>query len=118
MLSNELDNPTLITRRADLRNMKVDRLVSNRAFYVVLDDSTQHLLVVLAPALSEGATGAQFKLLPSQMLMIQGRLNKLPDAKQAAEKWGVRGHEAELLKNASLYLYAEQVTITKQVGTP
>ena len=114
MLVGELDKPTLIGRRAELTDLKVESLVGDRAFYVLPGGSTRRMLVILDRKLNEGAADAELKILPGQTLNIRGLIEKLPDTEEVASRFGVEGEEADALKGEAIYLHADQVTVTKE----
>ena len=108
VLSNELGNQTMLDRLATLDDIKVTRLVGPRAFFVELDGSHKQLLVVMTEKVD---VAVQVKV--GQKLMIQGTIDKLPDAQTVADKFGVKGNETKPLKGVMIYLYADQVMVKK-----
>ncbi len=118
MLAGELSTPTLIGRNAEVNELKVDWLVGDRAFYVVIDGTNRRMLVILDTKLNKGAADAELKILPGQTLTVRGVIEKLPDAQELADKWGVRGKETDPLKGQIIYLHADKVTINKGPGAP
>ena len=116
-LSGELDKTTLAGRSAELAGLKVGPLVGDRAFYVVIGAEAKKMLVILDKKLDEGAADANLKILPGQTITVVGVIEKLPLAPEVAERFGVRGKEADALKTETIYLHANAVTVTQGPAT-
>lgn len=104
---------SFIGRGAQLNNVRVQRVLSDRAF-TVGPSNGQEMYVVLDNSLNEGGSERKFRIEEGQMLTLAGTMEKPPTAEINAEqrKPGdikLNPAEASEMKRQQVYLHANKI---------
>lgn len=105
------DKVAFIGRQAQLGNVRVQRVLSDRAF-TVGSARGQELFAMLDEKLDNaGGNEQRVAIKEGQTLRLSGTIERPPDAETAKERWrGLNASEANELKNQTAYLLVKNVS--------
>ncbi len=102
------DPATLAGKQAQLTDVTVQSVLSDRAFWVG-SGNTQQVFVVLDESLDAGSAENQIVVKEGQRIDLTGSLKTMPNTQQAQDQWDLTAEEAQQLNNQPLYLQAQNI---------
>lgn len=103
------DTQALAGRQAELKNVKVQRVLGDRAF-VIGPDKDRELMAVLAKDLDLGRAEPRIVVTPGLVMEISGVLERPPEDAAAAERaLGLGPEGLALLRNHPIYLRVTKI---------
>lgn len=108
------DKAAFIGRQAQLGNVRVLRVLSDRAFTVGATRG-QEMFAMLDESLDNaGGKEQRVAIKEGQALSLSGTIERPPDAETAKERWrGLNAKEAAELKNQTSYLLVKNVSAAR-----
>jgi len=111
LITGMVQKAPLIGKKVELKQATIQRVDNERAFWIGPDE--QHMLfVVLDPAvdLKELQKG-KAELSRGQVLMLQGDLQRAPEAAKMKEGWKLSPAEANAVAQSNVYLHVQRAEL-------
>ncbi len=99
------DRATLIGRKVKLTNVKVLRVITDRAYFVGGSDE-QKMLVLLDKGMDAGAGPQRVNIEPGGTVSLTGVLEKVPNPEIAQEQYGLSKPNFDAIGKEDVYLHA------------
>jgi hypothetical protein len=107
-LTGAANQGALAGRQARLRNVRVQRVLGDRAF-TIGPSTRQQVLVVLSPNEEQGGAESRVRITEGQTVTMSGTVRRLPGTAQALSQLGVSRQDVSALANRSVYVLAQRV---------
>ena len=105
MFATATDPLSFVGRKAKLTNVPVQKVISDRAFFVG-PSAQQQMLVLLDKGMDAGASGGKVTITTGQPVSLIGVVEKLPTQEAVNQTYGVSGTDYAALQNQKAYLHA------------
>lgn len=99
------DRATLIGRKVKLTDVKVLRVITDRAYFVGGSDE-QKMLVLLDKGMDAGAGPQRVNIMPGGTVSLTGVLEKVPNPEIAQEQYGLSKANFDAIGKEDVYLHA------------
>ena len=99
------DRATLIGRKVKLTDVKVLRVITDRAYFVGGSDE-QKMLVLLDKGMDAGAGPQRVNIMPNGTVSLTGVLEKVPNPEMAQEQYGLSKPNFDAIGKEDVYLHA------------
>ena len=106
-LTGATDRMALVGRKVKLTDVKVLRVITDRAYFVGASD-TQQMLVLLDKGMgdSAGAGPQRVNIVPGGTVSLTGVLEKVPNPEIAQEQYGLGSANYDAIGKEQVYLHA------------
>ena len=102
--SKATDRMTLVGRKVKLTDVNVQRVLTDRAYFVGADDNTK-LLVLLDKDMDAGAGPQRVQIMPGKKVSLTGVLEPVPTAEIANEQYGLGKPNYDAIGKEQVYLH-------------
>lgn len=99
------DATTFVGRKAKLTNVLVQKVITDRAFFVG-PSGQQQMLVLLDKGMDAGASGGKVTIATGQPVSLIGVVEALPTQEAVNQTYGVSGADYTALQDQKAYLHA------------
>lgn len=107
----------LVGRLADLTALPVQRVISERAFWVG-ETPGDRMLAVLDPAFVAGSQDGRVVVRTGNLLSLGGQIESLPSTTQLQRQWGLTPEEAQTLQGQEVYLHIDRIRFLGEGASP
>ncbi len=102
--TNAADRMALVGRNVKLTDVNVQRVLTDRAYFVGADENSK-LLVLLDKDMNAGAGPQRVKIMPGHKVSLTGILQPVPTAEIANEQYGLGAPNYNAIANEQVYLH-------------
>lgn len=108
-----IDRTPLIGRRVLFNDVKVQRVVGDRGFFIG-PNNNQRLFVRLTKPLDTGRAETIVNVNEGQVRTLGGVIRQLPSSSEVRQQWGLSAQEATALERDRVYLEAETIELLEK----